>query len=318
MEQMHEVTDLPLYGMVAIVTGGGRGIGRAEALALARHGARIVVNDIGASQDGTGRDRAPAEAVVEEIRRHGGEAVAHFGDVADWEVGRDLVERALDRFGGLHIVVNNAGFSRPEPIFGMSEESVDAVVGVHLKAQFATTCYATAYWRQSAGSACAPVHGRIINTASLAGILGGVDQPGYAAAKAGVLALTASTAQACGAFGVTANAIVPRARTRVNEGSPISRRFPKPAEGHDMLGPENVSPIVVYLASAKSARVTGHVFLVWGRQVGVLAAPKPSFRFETEPPWTIETLDAQIGACLRDTALPSEEVFSTASETAQL
>lgn len=210
---------LPLDGMSAIVTGAGRGLGRAEALELAGLGASVIVNDYGQpGRDGSGEASAtPAEEVAEEIRAAGGRAVAHLGDVSDHEQARALVELAVDTYGKLDILVNNAGILRDRMIFSMTEDEWDSVIRVHLKGHFNTTHFAAAHWRTRSKESGGPVHGRIVNTSSEAFLAGSAGQPNYAAAKGGIVGLTTSTALALARYGVTANAICPRARTRMTE-----------------------------------------------------------------------------------------------------
>jgi 3-oxoacyl-[acyl-carrier protein] reductase len=282
-----------LEGKVAIVTGAGQGLGAVEALELARLGARVVVNDLGASGDGKGSDEGPGREVVEQIRKAGGEAIAHFGDVADWESARRMVELAVKTFGDLNIVVNNAGFVRDRMIFNMSEEEWDGVIRVHLKGHFAVSRWAASYWREQAKARGALVYGRVINTSSEAFLLGSPGQPNYAAAKAGIVALTLSIAQACQRYGVNANVICPRARTRMTL-STVPQFFQKPEEGFDVFAPENVTPLVAYLASPAAERVSGQVFIVYGGQVSVLAAPTIEHRFDREGAWTPEDLAAAL------------------------
>jgi 3-oxoacyl-[acyl-carrier protein] reductase len=284
-----------LDGKVAIVTGAARGLGKAEALELARLGARVVVNDLGVSADGSGKDEGPARAVVEEIQRLGGEALPHFGDVAVWEDAQALIQTAIEGFGDLHILVNNAGFCRDKMIFNMSEEEWDTVIRVHMKGHFATTRFASAYWRNRSKAAGAPVYGRLISTASEAFIFGSVGQPNYAAAKAGIVAMTMSAAQALFRYGVTANVIMPRARTRMNDSGMLAQMFAKPSEGFDTFAPENVSPLVGYLASPKAARISGQVFVIWGKHVTIVGRPSTDTRFESQEKWSLESLDQQLG-----------------------
>ena len=284
-----------LNGRVAIVTGAGTGLGRAHALELARLGARVVVNDLGTRADGTGSDEAPGRAVVEEIEKMGGEAVAHFGDVASWNDAQALIQTAIDSYGDLNILVNNAGFLRDKMIFSMSEEDFDDVLRVHVKGHFCTLRFATAYWRETSKAKGAPIYGRIISTSSEAFILASVGQPNYAAAKAGIVALTGSAAQACIKYGVTANTIMPRARTRMTDPGPTAAAFAKPAEGFDAFAPENSSPLVGYLASPHAANISGNVFIIWGKSVTILGRPSTETTLESDEPWTASGLHEQLG-----------------------
>jgi 3-oxoacyl-[acyl-carrier protein] reductase len=278
-----------LEGKVAIVTGAAHGLGRVEALALASQGARVVVNDLGTKGDGRGRDESAARAVVEEIRKQGGEAVPHFGDVADWNASQAMIKTALDTWGDLNILVNNAGFLRDSTIFNMTEEDFDAVIRVHLKGHFCGMRFASAYWRDKAKSTGGSVYGRLINTSSEAFIFGSVGQPNYAAAKAGIVAMTMSAAQALVKYGVTANAIMPRARTRMNADGPLAAMFAKP-EGFDVFAPENVAPLVGYLASPEAQRISGHVMIIWNKDVTVLGRPSTSTKFSSPERWTVASL----------------------------
>jgi 3-oxoacyl-[acyl-carrier protein] reductase len=284
-----------LDGRVAVVTGAGHGLGRLEAIELARAGARVVVNDLGTRADGTGRDETAAQTVVDEIRGLGGEAVAHFGDVADWNAARSLVGTAIDRFGDLHILVNNAGFLRDATLFNMTEEDFDAVVRVHLKGHFCTMRFAAAWWRDRSKARGGPVYGRLISTSSEAFLFGNPGQPNYAAAKAGIVALTMGAAQLCLKYGVTANVLMPRARTRMTESGPFAAVFARPAQGFDSFAPENVTPLVVYLASPLAERVSGQVFVVWGRSVTVVGRPTLDTRFDADAAWTVEALHRELG-----------------------
>jgi 3-oxoacyl-[acyl-carrier protein] reductase len=284
-----------LDGKVAIVTGAARGLGRVEALALARAGARVVVNDLGTAGDGSGRDEGPARAVVDEIKAFGGAAVPHFGDVAVWDDARALVATAVDAFGDLHVLVNNAGFCRDRMIFNMSEEDFDSVIRVHLKGHFCTMRFASAHWRERAKAAGGPVYARIVNTSSEAFIFGSPGQPNYAAAKAGIVAMTMAAAQSLERYGVTANAIMPRARTRMNDSGLLAEMFARPADGFDTYAPENVAPLVAYLASPAAAEVSGQVLIVYGKHITVVGAPSVDTRFETAEPWTPASVAAALG-----------------------
>ena len=284
-----------LDGKVAIVTGGARGLGRVEAIDLARQGARVVVNDLGVAADGTGRDESAAMAVVDEIRAFGGEAVTHFGDVASWSDAQGLIRTAIERFGDLHVLVNNAGFLRDAVLFNMTERDFDDVIRVHLKGHFCTMHFASAYWREAAKKAGGTVYGRLISTSSEAAVFCPPGQPNYSAAKAGIVALTMGAAQLLQKYGVTANVIMPRARTRMTETGPVAAMFKKPDQGFDAFAPENVSPLVAYLASPAAARISGQVFVVWARQVKVLAHPTVGTVFDSEERWTVDSLRAQLG-----------------------
>ena len=246
-----------LEGRVAIVTGAGRGIGRAHALELARHGARVVVNDYGVSLAGEGTGESPAEQVVDEIREAGGEAVANAADVADFAQAEALVQQAIETFGGLDVLVNNAGFVRDRMLVNTSEEEWDAVIRVHLKGHFAPLRHAGAYWRAES-KAGRQREARVVNTSSGAGLQGSVGQATYSAAKAGIAGLTLVAAQEMGRYGVTVNAIAPVARTRMTEGA-----FDTSA----MALPEDNSPIVAWLASAEAGDVTGRVIEIDGGTV---------------------------------------------------
>jgi NAD(P)-dependent dehydrogenase (short-subunit alcohol dehydrogenase family) len=256
-------------GRVAIVTGAGRGLGRAHALELARQGARVVVNDLGCELDGSGGGTGPAGEVVEEIRAAGGDAVANGDDVADFEGAARMVGAAVEAFGGLDVVVNNAGFVRDRMFANAAEDEWDAVVRVHLKGHFAVARHAAAHWRDEAKAGRA-VDARIINTSSGAGILGSVGQAAYSAAKAGIATLTLVQAAELGRYGVTANALCPAARTRMTEGVFTEMMAtPDQPDAFDAMAPENVSPLVAWLASTESSAVTGCTFEVEGGKIGL-------------------------------------------------
>jgi NAD(P)-dependent dehydrogenase (short-subunit alcohol dehydrogenase family) len=257
-------------GRVVIVTGAGRGLGRAHALEFARQGAKVVVNDLGVARDGGGRaDEGPAHEVVREIRALGGEAVADGHDVATDEGAAALVATAVETFGGLDVLVNNAGFLRDRMLVNLGEDEWDAVIRVHLKGHFLPLKHAGAHWRARA-KAGDPVDARIVNTSSGAGLLGSVGQGNYSAAKAGIVGLTLVAAAELGRYGVTVNAIAPAARTRMTE-EVFAATMAAPEPGaFDAMAPENVSPLVVWLGSAQSGDVTGRVFEVEGGKVCVM------------------------------------------------
>ncbi|KXF54249.1 short-chain dehydrogenase [Rhodococcus sp. SC4] len=257
-------------GRVVIVTGAGRGIGRAHALAFAAEGAKVVVNDIGAGIDGSATGESPAEQVVAEIVAAGGEAVVNGDDVADWAGAENLINTAIDAYGRLDVLVNNAGFLRDRMLVGMSEQEWDAVVRVHLKGHFATLRHAAAYWRAEA-KAGNPVDARIVNTSSGAGLQGSIGQGNYAAAKAGIAEMTIQAAAELKNYGVTVNAIAPAARTRmtVGAGGAMAEAMAAPEGGFDAMAPENISPLVVWLGSTESKDVTGRVFEVEGGKITV-------------------------------------------------
>ncbi|MFJ2262692.1 3-oxoacyl-ACP reductase [Streptomyces sp. NPDC087844] len=330
---------LPLEGRAAVVTGAGRGLGRAEALELARLGAAVVVNDYGQSgRDGSGDASAgPAEEVAAEIRAAGGRAVAHTGDVADHEQARELVESAIAEFGQLDILVNNAGILRDRMVFSMSEDEWDSVIRVHLKGHFNTTHFASAYWRARSKAADAPVYGRIVNTSSEAFLAGSAGQPNYAAAKGGIVGLTTSTALALSKYGVTANVICPRARTRMT--ADVFAGFQEPGEGQgrrpgqgqgqrqgerqgqrqgqgvggrlDPLAPDHVAPLVGYLVSPAAAQVNGQLLVVHGGMVAVVERPRVAAKFDTkQDAFTYDELDALLTPHYADR--PPGETFAAA------
>ncbi|CAN5578741.1 SDR family oxidoreductase [soil metagenome] len=252
-------------GRVVIVTGAGRGIGREHALSLARHGAKVVVNDLGGNVDGTGDDTSPAEDVVAEIRGAGGEAVANGDSVSDWHGAERLINTAVETFGDLHGVVNNAGILRDRMLANMTEEEWDAVISVHLKGTFAPSRWAAAYWRERVKTG-APVSGRIINTTSVSGIYGNPGQTNYGAAKAGIAAFTTIAALELARYGVTVNAVAPVALTRMTEGLGTA---PETDAEREQRAPRWIAPIVTWLASKESAGVTGRVFEASGSVLAI-------------------------------------------------
>jgi NAD(P)-dependent dehydrogenase (short-subunit alcohol dehydrogenase family) len=253
-------------GRVVIVTGAGRGIGREYALMLARHGARVVVNDLGGSRDGTGNDLSPAEEVVAEIAAAGGEAVANGSDVSDWDGARAMIQAAVDRFGKLDAVVNNAGILRDRMLVNMSEAEWDAVIKVHLKGTFAPARHAAAWWRDLSKQTGKPVDARIINTTSVSGIYGNAGQTNYGAAKAGIASFTVIAARELRRYGITVNAVAPAALTRMTEDLGMGQGT---EEQRQQMSPKWIAPIVTWLVSEHSAEVTGRVFEASGRVLAV-------------------------------------------------
>ncbi len=299
---------LRLTGRVAIVTGAGAGLGRAESLALAQAGARLVLNDLPGDA---------VQAVAAEIAAAGGQAVVAAGDVAEWATGEQLVATALEQYGQLDILVNNAGVLRDRMIFSMTEQEWDLVIRVHLRGHFVTTRLATAYWREARKAAGRPVYARIVNTSSEAFLLGSVGQPNYAAAKAGIAALTVTTARSCARYGVRANAICPRARTAMT----AELMGPAP-DGVDPLAPEHVAPLVVYLASPAAERINGEVFVVHGGVAAVMEPPTIRAAFHADSPdgmWTLESVYAALSPAFGDRApavgFLCEDTLTLATET---
>ncbi len=250
---------------ICIVTGAGRGIGAEHAKMLAAHGARVVVNDLGGARDGSGASTRPAQQVVDEIRAAGGEAVANTDDVSDWKGAQNLIQQALDTYGGLDVLVNNAGILRDRMLVNMSEEEWDAVIRVHLKGTFAPSRFAAAYFREQA-KAGQPRDARIINTTSVSGIYGNPGQTNYGTAKAGIAAFTIIAARELRRYGVTVNAIAPGALTRMTEDLGMGQAGP---EDRERMHPRWIAPICTWLASRESSDVTGRVFEASGRLLAV-------------------------------------------------
>ena len=275
-----------LSGKVAIVTGAGRGIGRAHAFALAAAGAKVVVNDLGATLSGEGADLTPADQVAAEIRTAAGEAIPDGENVADFEGAGRLVAHAIAELGGLDIVVNNAGILRDRMLVNMAEDEWDAVIAVHLKGHFAVTHHAAAHWRERA-KAGEPVRARVINTSSPSSLFGNVGQTNYGAAKAGIAAFTIIAAQELARYGVTVNCLAPNARTRMTE---QTFDLDAPPESFDPLDPANISPVVVALCADDAQDITGQVFHIWGGAVNALEGWSPGELFQSDAGWDADAL----------------------------
>jgi len=297
-----------LEGRSAIVTGAGAGLGKAEALSLAAAGASVVVNDLNADA---------LHAVAEEITGNGGQAIAIAGDIGEWETGQRLVSGAIDAYGKLDILVNNAGLVRDRMVFSMSAEEWDLVLKVHLRGHFVTTRFAAAYWREQSKKIGGPVYARIVNTTSEAFLFGSPGQPNYSAAKAGITALTVSTARGCGRYGVRANAIAPRARTAMT----ADLMSAAPEGGPDPLDPRHVTPLVTYLASPAAAGINGEVFVVHGGVAALMAAPsvkavaRAADNGSADGMWTLDSIAKALGPMFGDE--PSGGGFAC-DETADL
>ncbi|MFK7897627.1 MAG: SDR family NAD(P)-dependent oxidoreductase [Myxococcota bacterium] len=283
-----------LDGKVAVVTGAGRGLGKMQALEFAKQGARLVINDLGVAADGSGKDESAGREVVDEIKAMGGEAVAHFGDVANWDDSKAMIQTAIDTFGDFNILLSNAGFCRDKMLFSMNEEEFDSVVRVHMKGHFCGIRHAAEYFRTK-GKAEGQVYGRIISTASEAALFADPGQPNYSAAKAGIIAITNGAAQALAKYGVTANTYMPRARTAMTMVGQNIQWFKEPEEGFDVFNPSHVTPLVGYLASPAAQHISGNVFIVWGKEIAVLGYPKRDGEFHCEDVWTREEVVKHVG-----------------------
>jgi NAD(P)-dependent dehydrogenase (short-subunit alcohol dehydrogenase family) len=295
-------------GRVVIVTGAGRGIGREHALELARQGAQVVVNDLGGSPGGDGSDASPAEQVVAEIKKAGGQALANAADIADFDQSAGLVKAAIDAFGRLDAVVNNAGILRDRMFVNGSIEEWDAIMRVHLRGHFCTTRHACAWWRDRS-KAGERVAARIVNTSSGAGLQGSVGQSNYAAAKAGIAALTLVQAVELARYGITANALAPSARTRLTE-SVFPDMMRKPEQGFDVMDPSNIAPLVAWLCSEESGDVTGRIFEVEGGKISVADGWRNGPAIDRGGRWD----PADVGDAVRELlakAVPPQKVYGT-------
>ncbi|MDQ1360545.1 MAG: hypothetical protein QOJ44_922 [Acidimicrobiaceae bacterium] len=284
-----------LDGRVAVITGSGRGIGREHALLFAAEGAKVVVNDLGGSVDGSGDDRSAAQLVVDEITAAGGQAVANGDDVTDWDGGERLIDAAIEAYGDLHVLVNNAGILRDRVLVNMSEQEWDSVIHVHLKGHFVPTRHAAAYWREQT-KAGKEVRAAVVNTSSTSGLLGNPGQSNYGAAKAGIGAFTTIIAEELTRYGVRVNAIAPAARTRMTEQTPgLSDivQAPKDAAVFDSWDPANVSPLVAYL-STEGCPANGKVYFVQGGQIRLFQPWTMTDTLEKDDRWTVAELQTEM------------------------
>ena len=287
-------------GRVAVVTGAGRGIGREHALSLASQGAKVVVNDLGGNVDGSGGDLSPADQVVAEIKAMGGEAVANHDDITDWEGGQRLINTAIETFGDLHVLVNNAGILRDRVLVNLSEDDWDSVIKVHLKGHFVPTRHAATYWREQAKQG-KQVKACIINTSSTSGLIGNVGQSNYGAAKSGIASFSVIIAEELGRYGVRVNAIAPAARTRMTESTPgLSDVVKAPTDGatFDAWDPANISPLVAALA-VEDCPATGEVFFVQGGTVRRFQNWTMKETLEKNERWTVADLSAELPKLLK-------------------
>ena len=299
-----------LDGKVAIVTGAGRGIGREEALLLASEGAKVIVNDVGASVDGAGGDKHPAEEVVELIKKGGSDGAVNASDVSSWQGAKDLIDQAVDTFGQLDILVNNAGILRDKMSFNMEESDWDDVIRVHLKGHFAPSHHAAIYWRGRA-KAGETVSGHIINTSSEAGLYGNAGQANYSSAKAGIASMTWVLARELERYGITVNSISPRARTRMTEN--LFGEMAKAGEGFDEWDPRNIAQLVTFLATDEASDVTGQNFVVFGGNVWAMGGFHPVGEIHRDSMWTPEELAAAKGELFKGVSRASPSSASSRS-----
>ena len=295
-------------GRIVIVTGSGRGLGRSYALAFAREGARVVVNDLGTTLHGEGRDTATAQAVVDEIKAAGGDAVANGDDISDWEGAQRLVQTAVEHFGGLDVVVNNAGFVRDRMFVSATVDEWDATMKVHLRGHFCVSRHAVDFWRASAKQGKA-VDARIINTSSGAGLNGSIAQSAYAAAKGGIATLTLVQAAELGKYGITANALAPAARTRMTEQA-FADKMKRPDDGFDVQDPDNIAPTVVWLGSAASRHVTGCIFELEGGSIMIADGWNDGPRIDKGARWQPAEVGAAVERLLGERRKP-KKVYGT-------
>ncbi len=292
-------------GRVVIITGGGRGIGRGHATLFAREGARVVVNDWGAEVDGSGGASGPASEVVDEIRAAGGEAIANSEDVADWQAAKRLVDAALETYGRLDVVVNNAGILRDRMLVNMQEREWDEVIRVHLKGTAAVSHWAAAHWRERSKAGLAN-DARIINTSSGSGLYGNPGQSNYGAAKAGIAAFTIIAALELERYGVTVNAIAPAARTRMSPPGGRIRSVEIPETRFDPYQPDNIAPVVVWLGSGESDAVNGRIFGIAGGEIYIGEGWQPGAQIDKGERWSPDELGSVISKLLAASRKNSE------------